>query len=148
MADKKISELTAATTLSSADDFVVVQSGTTNKIDASVIFGNVPVNIKVKETSEALTTDAAAATVGKRYVKLTLDAGGFNYTLAAGTHGAEMMFVVDTGTGTGVLTMAAASFAGTLNTITFANVGETAVVQNIDGLWYIKSLVGAIASAV
>jgi len=133
MADKRISELTAATTVNAADTFVLVQSGSTLKVAANVLFGNIPVNVAVKEASESL--DAGALSVSLAYSKVKPTTAGAAYTLAAGAHGTVKTIVCETFTsGTAVVTVTGGKG---FTTLTFNAVGDAVVLQNIEGGWYI-----------
>lgn len=148
MADKKISALTAATSLTAAgpDQFVLVQSGATMNITAANLFKSVPVNAVVTEASELKTANGALSTT-LAYSKLQSTATtGVTYTLAAGTHGTVKNIVCSAWV-SGTMTVAVSGAinattgaAGTL-TITFgatqaAAVGRGVTLQNVDGVWY------------
>lgn len=60
MADKRISDLTAATSTTSGDEFALVQSGTTKKIDYDDLVGSIPTELIIACSDE--TTDLAVAT--------------------------------------------------------------------------------------
>ena len=60
MADKRISDLTAATSTTSGDEFALVQSGTTKKIDYDYLIGSIPTELIIACSDE--TTDLAVAT--------------------------------------------------------------------------------------
>ena len=56
MADTKISELTAATSVAAADSLVLVQSGVTKKVTSTTLFKNIPVSPVVSEAPEVVGT--------------------------------------------------------------------------------------------
>lgn len=131
MADIKISALTSASTVTSADFLLLVQAGTSFKLPVDTLCLNVPTRIRVLETSEVLLIAGAVAT-NKLVTKLTLGTA-IAYTLAAGTHGMEKQIVVNAGTGTANLTVT--SGAG-VTTVAFNLIGDSVYLKNIDGLWY------------
>jgi hypothetical protein len=133
MADKRISELTAATTVNAADAFVLVQSGSTLKVSADVLLSNAPVSVVVKQTAEATASGALSTTLA--YSKVTPAGTPTAYTLAAGTHGLRKTIVCETFTsGTAVVTVTdGKGFA----TLTFDAMGDAVVLQNVAGFWYI-----------
>jgi hypothetical protein len=131
--DKKISELTAATTVAAADTFVVVQGSSTNKVDATVLFNNVPVNVFVKEAAESPLSGALTTT--KQYSVLTANGTPTAYTLAAGTHGMDKIIVLGTLTsGTAQVTITSGSG---FSTASFDTAGESVHLKNIGGTWYV-----------
>lgn len=144
MADKKISALTAATTVNAADVTVLVQSGTTLNVPMSTLFGKIPVNANVIEASESKSANGALSTT-LAYSKITsVVTTGVAYTLAAGAHGAYKTIVCSAYTsGTAVVTV---SSGANFSTITFAAssaaVGQSCTLQNIDGTWYVVAYRG------
>ena len=60
MADSRISNLTAATTASSGDEFVLVQGGVTKKIDFDELVGAFPAELVIACSDE--TTDLTTGT--------------------------------------------------------------------------------------
>jgi hypothetical protein len=141
MADKRISELTAATTVNAADAFVLVQSGSTLKVSADVLLSNAPVSVVVKQTAEAPASGALSTTLA--YSKVTPSVTNPAYTLAAGptglaadAHGLYKTIVCETvaSAGTAVVTVTGGKGFATL---TFSDVGDAVVLRNVDGFWYI-----------
>lgn len=57
MADKKISELTAASTLTGAEEIPLVQSGSTKKVTAKTLVGNLIVVSKTASAGETVNLD-------------------------------------------------------------------------------------------
>ena len=142
MADKKISELTSATTVNTVDYFPFVQGGTTQKLDFATLLTNLPIDTVVVQAAESPVSGAIATS--KRCSLVTSSSGATNYTLVTGTHGMKKLIAVQTigASATAVLTVTGG--AG-FSTITFSNAGQSAELENISGLWYVKSIRGAIA---
>jgi hypothetical protein len=135
-ADSKVSALTPATSVSSSDYVLLVQGGNSKKIDMQTLFQNIPVKSKILEASEAPLSGAVSTLLLTSKIKLNSTATA--YTLGAGTHGMEKELVVDSGTGTAVVTVTSGKTG--LNTITFTSLLSSAKLKNIDGVWYIVSV--------
>lgn len=89
MADTKISELTAATSVADADTFAIVQSGTTKKVAASV----------VKTMMNTVRTGTAAPAVNAAHIgELFVDTTNSNAYIAVTTGtGADDWFLLNDG---------------------------------------------------
>jgi hypothetical protein len=135
MADKKISELTAATTVGTADLLVLVQGGNTLKIDVNTFLLNLPTRTVILEAQESLSASGAVAT-NKLYTEVSSAGSAVNLTLAAGTHGMRKE-IVATSLGAGVVTLTVTS-GRNFTTITWpASVaGGWARLVNVNGFWY------------
>lgn len=133
MADKKISQLTAATTVNSGDLVPMVQSGQTLKIDISTLFKNIPVRPIVLEAAEAPVSGALSTVILTS--KVTPSGAPTTYTLATGTHGLEKEIVCETFT-SGSAAVNVTNGAG-FATLTFNAVGDAVKLKNIGGNWYI-----------
>ena len=133
MADKKISELPAVTSLTSGDVIPVVQAGNTVKVTTPVL----AVAIQQLLPTEAATS--AIATTGLS----TINALGGAYTLAAGSAGVEKTIVASaTGTGTNSTVIVTTTSGGASGTITFTAKGQVASLLNVGGTWFVSSLYG------
>ena len=133
MADKKISVLTSASTVTPADYLVLVQSGNTLKVDVDTFFKKIPTKLVINEASEAIASGALSTLVLTS--KVTPAGAPTNYTLAAGTHGMEKEIVCQTFTsGTAVVSVSAGSG---FTTLTFNAVGDYVRLKNVDGFWYV-----------
>ena len=132
MADTKVSALTSASVVNSADYLMLVQSGNSLKVDIATLAAKMPVRVSVIEASETLTTAGVVAT-NILVTKIALGSA-LAYTLAAGTHGMEKQIFVSSGTGTAVLTVTSGLGVAT---VTFNLIGDTVNLKNIDGSWYV-----------
>lgn len=143
MADKKISELTSATSVNTTDFFPIVQAGSTVKLDFATFLAHVPVNPIVVQVTEAPASGALSTTLLTSLV--TSASGATNYTLAASTHGTTKVIAASTmgGSATAIVTVTGA--AG-FTTITFSAVGQIVTLQNINGSWFAKSVRGAVVA--
>lgn len=133
MADKKISDLTEATSLTAdgSDLLVLVQGGTTKKVKSKTLLQGDPV-------SESIVANGAFSTT-KLYTKFTSTTStGVTYTLAAGLHGQRKNIVCSSYvSGTAVCTVT----SGAMATLTWpaSSAAAKAAVEliNIDAVWYI-----------
>lgn len=143
MADKRISELTAATAVGSSDTLVLIQGGETKKCAASAFLGTLPSQPVNVEAHESVTSGAVSIT--KEYSRLYMAApSGANasFTLAAGTQGIEkVIFSAFDGGVTHSAIVTVTNGAG-FTTLTFGSSNMTARLKYINGKWYILSLFG------
>jgi hypothetical protein len=140
MTDRKISELTAATTVAAADTFIMVQGGETRKVSGSVLFSNIPVSPVVKDTPETIASGVISLTT-KTTIIDTAVSSNITLTLAAGTHGLEKEIVVKSMTPSYTGTLTVTSGVG-VTTITFNQTGNTVYLKNVSGYWYVKGSKG------
>ena len=139
MSDKKISSLTSAATVTTADVFPLVQSGQTLKCSISTLLANLPAMPTANVTPETLTA-AGAVSTAVPYTELSVSGTGAAFTLAAGTNGM-----------TKIICNVSATTAYTCNTLTVTNgrnisvftfsdgangVGEWIYLKNVNGYWY------------
>lgn len=136
MADLKISQLVSATTVNTTDLFVMVQGGSTVKVDIATFLSKLPASPTVVQAQEAPGSGALSTAI--RSSLITSATGTTNYTLAAGTHGQQKLIGVQTlgASALAVVTVSSQSF-GTLGTITFNAVGDSVLLENINGIWFI-----------
>lgn len=154
MADKKISELTAATSINASDSLPMVQSGATVKVDVQTLVKNLPVAPVITEGAATVETVAGGA-VGApvalsttiRTSKVTAVTTNGYYTLAAGSNGYTKEIICETWTSsTAVVTVT--NGAG-FTTITFpTQVGGSATLKYINSKWYVMSVGGKVPPTV
>jgi hypothetical protein len=142
MADKKISQLVAATTVNTGDVIPMVQGGQTLKIDASTLFKNIPVRTVVLEAAESVVSGALSTAILTS--KVIPSGAPTNYTLASGTHGMEKEIVCETFT-SGTAVVAVTNGAGFAN-LTFDAVGDAIKLKNIGAKWYIMGNNGVVVA--
>ena len=136
MADTKVSALASTASLNSGDYLLLVQGGSSVKIDVQTLFKNIPVRPVILEATEAPLSGAISTLC--LATLLTTAVTHVAYTLAAGTHGMSKEIVVGTfvSSGTAVITVTGASrFA----TITFNNANSAVILKNYNGNWFILS---------
>lgn len=145
MADKKVSELTVATTVNTADVLPLVQSSTTKKVTADVLFNNVPGNLKYvgflaqAGTPQVVTSGAVNVTSNVSHLANSTGAD-VTVTLAAGTSGMEKTLVATSLlTNAAIVTLTGEGFT----TLTFNTTGDTAKLLYTNSKWFVLSLNGA-----
>jgi len=89
MADSKVSELTAATTVGGSDLLYLVQSNTSKRLPISTLFANannvnLKGNVNLGSSSQALES-TGSIDLGNVVTVLTSDASGGNVTIPNGT---------------------------------------------------------------
>lgn len=136
MASTKLSALPSASVVNAGDYLLVTQGGASVKLDIQTLVKNLPVRPIVLEASEEQLL-AAALSTAILTSKIAAPDAGVAYTLAAGTHGMEKEIVcssADVTTPSGVVTVTGGIG---FTTITFAAVGNSVKLKNIDGSWYV-----------
>jgi len=143
MADKKISELQATTSVSTTDVLPIVQNLTTNKITVGTLFSHVPGDIKYSgvlaslTTPETITSGAVSVLTPITFVSnetgiditTTLANGScanFEKTIIASTLTTNKVLVTCTGAG--------------FTTLSFNSIGASAKLIFTNNKWYILSL--------
>lgn len=136
--DKKISELTPATSIAKTDLLVVVQGSTTNQSSVDTFFSSVPRQMTI---TEAVETPASGALALNKQTSVVNSAGGtINFTLAAATHGVEKEIVCSTMSGGSPVCIVTVSSGAGFTTLTFTGagaVGYTAKLKYITNKWYV-----------
>ena len=144
MADSKVSELTAATTLGGSDAFYLVQSNTSKQITSSTLFSNAA-NVTLKDTvkldtSVQLLSSPGIVTLAKPVTHLASDASGGSLTIPAGSTN-QIKIIVMTSTSGGTFTL-----SGNIvndGNVVFSARGNTATLLYTDTKWY---MIGGTAS--
>ena len=138
MADSKVSDLTSATSIGGADVFYVVQSNTSKKVSANVLFDNItnPTfsgNIVVGGTPQALASPGLISTTTP-ITELSVDATGGTLQLPPGVSGQTKIIIMTSASG-GTYNINPSNVAGSGN-VTFNNVGDTATMLYSNSKWY------------
>ena len=145
MADSKVSELTSATSVGVSDQFYVVQSSTSKKVTAAVLFANAA-NVTLKgnvNLDSSVQTVSSAGTVidlTKPVSHLVADGTGGSISIPAGTTN-QIKYITMITTAGGSYTISA-NIANS-QTITFSAVGKTAQLLYTNSKWH---MVGGTAS--
>jgi hypothetical protein len=146
MADKKVSELTVATSVGAADVLPLVQNGTTKKVTSDVLFNNVPGNLKYVgflaqgAIPQVVTSGAINVTANISHLSNATGSDA-NVTLAAGTEGMEKTLVATSlATNAVIVTLTGEGFT----TLTFNSTGDTAKLLFTTSKWFVLSLDGSI----
>lgn len=147
MADKKVSELTASTSVSITDVLPIVQGSVTKKITPVVLFGNIPTDIKYAGilvetgTPDTVQTGAISLTTAITYLS-NVTTGTTSTTLADGAQGQEKTLCMTVRT-TNDVDVIPTNLVGVATKLTFAEVGQTAKLKFMNGSWHIMSVYGA-----
>lgn len=146
MADSKVSELTAATSLGGSDLFYLVQTNTSKKITAANLFANAA-NVTLKgnvNLDSSVQTLAAPGIIDlkKPVTHLRSDATGGIVSLPTGTTNQLKIIVMTVNTGGTFKITNNTAYSGN---ITFNGVGDSATMLYTDNKWF---MIGGTATIV
>jgi len=132
MADLKLSELSAASSLNDVDTFLLTQAGTSKSISSANLSKFLSTKI-ANEATDVVSSGALSLSVTTSALSATTVQNV--YTLAAGTHGKSKFLICTT---TDVTTPSAIVnvTSGSMSSITFNNIGDSITLINVDGIWY------------
>ena len=139
MADSKVSELTAATSVNSADVLYLIQSNTDKKISMSTLLANLPNTLTKFSGLLALSLNSPQTLAGSGTVNATTflttisnTSGSFALTLADGTHVGQLKLIMCTAaTGTSTISSGLRSC-----TAAFTETGHTLLLVWYDNDWW------------
>lgn len=139
MADTKVSELTAATSIGGSDLLYLVQSNSSKKIAFSTIaqnLGNVRLqgNIQLDNNIQTLTTPGTID-LTKQITHLTVDASNGVLNIPQGS-ASQIKIVIMTSTAGGSYTLLKSNIGGNANVI-FDTPGDTATLLFTNSKWYV-----------
>jgi len=139
MADKKVSELVAATSAGGSDSLYIIQSNTSKKITVANFCGNMA-NVKVTgnlnlDSSVQLLSSPGILDVKKQITHLNSDASGGALQLPLGTE-SQLKVLVMIATAGGAYTVASSNVAGN-GIIVFDHVGDTATLLCTNSKWFV-----------
>ena len=139
MADSKVSELTSATSVGGGDVFYVVQSNTSKKVSANVLFNNIsnPTlsgNIIIGGTPQALSSPGIIS-LTTPITHLTVGGTDGELQLPGGSSGQTKILVMIGASG-GTYTINSNNVASNAN-VTFNNVGDTATMLYTNSKWFV-----------
>lgn len=145
MADSKVSELTSATSIGVADQFYVVQSNTSKKVTAAVLFENaanvtLKGNVNLDASVQSIVAAGSSVDLTKPVTHLTADASGGSIAIPNGTVN-QIKYITMIATSGGAYTISA-NIANS-QTITFNAIGKTAQLLYTNSKWH---MVGGTAS--
>jgi hypothetical protein len=138
MADSKVSELTSATSVGGSDLFYLVQSNTSKKVTADVLFDNIA-NSTLKGTislDSSVQTLAAGGIVNitNTITHLSTDATNASISIPAG--GTNQLKIITMIATTGGAYTLIGNVAGSANVI-FNQVGDTATMLYTNNKWHV-----------
>lgn len=145
MADSKVSELTSATSIGVADQLYVVQSNTSKKVTAAVLFANaanvtLKGNVNLDSTVQSIVAAGTSIDLTIPVTHLTANGTGGSIAIPDGTVN-QIKYITMIATAGGSYTISA-NIAGN-QTITFNAVGKTAQLLYTNSKWH---MVGGTAS--
>jgi len=140
MADSKVSALTAATTLGTADILYLVQSSTDKKLSIATLLGNLPDTptkfrglLALDVSSPQTVSNAGTINSTETVTLLTSEAGAYSVSISDGTHTGQIKIIMCSsaaGTQTIISNIKATSIA-------FSEVGHTAILMWYSSDWWI-----------
>jgi len=145
MADSKVSELTSATSVGVSDNFYVIQSSTSKKVTAAVLFANaanvtLKGNVNLDSSVQVISSAGTMIDLTRPVTHLAADASGGSIAIPEGTTN-QIKYVTMISTSGGSFTISS-NIAGS-QTITFNAVGKTAQLLYTNSKWH---MVGGTAS--
>lgn len=138
MADQKISELTAATSIASTDIIHLVSGGANKKITAANLFSDVPTptsfSDKVSITGSETLVSGGAVSVATNITLLTNPSAASTLTIGEGVDGQVKIILMTANSGGHTLTLDDANLAH--DTVSFSALGDTATLIYTNNKWY------------
>lgn len=139
MADSKVTDLTAATSVNSADVLYTVQSNTDKKLSISTLLANLPdtlLNVggllALDVSSPQTLANSGAISITETVTLLTSEAGSYAITIADGSYAGQIKIILcSSGTGTQTITNNIRA-----TSIAFSETGHSAVLMFYNGLWW------------
>ena len=145
MADSKLSELTAATSVAATDTMYVVQGGASKKVTTANVFGSIATPTlfadKVSIGDHQNVTSSGALSNDYNVHLIVNPASGGTLTLTAGTTG-QLKTIIMTSNSSAVTMLLDDSELGH-DTITFDSVGDSALLIYDGSKWW---MIGGTAS--
>jgi len=138
MADSKVSELVSATSVGGSDQLYIVQSSTSKKVTAAVLFANAA-NVVLKgninlDTSVQLLASPGTIDLTKQITHLSADASGGTLVLPTGTD--KQIKILAMISSSGGTYRVLANVANSANVV-FDNVGDTATLLYTNNKWFV-----------
>ena len=147
MADQKLSELTAATSIASTDTTYLVSGGASKQITMANLFASVPTPVsfddKISITDTDTMTAAGAISVTTNITYLSNPTATGTLTIPVGTEGQIKIIIMTSNSAGNTLTLDDSDLGH--DTITFSAVGDTATLIYTSSKWY---MIGGTATVV
>tara|TARA_B110000967_G_C18897525_1_gene571859 strand:- start:4159 stop:4605 length:447 start_codon:yes stop_codon:yes gene_type:complete len=139
MADQKLSQLTAATSIAGTDTVYIVSGSASKQITLANLFAAVPTpaNFTSKFSIGGVETLTAAGdvSVATNITYLSNPATAGTLTIGVGTEGQIKIILMIANSGSNTLTLDDSDVAS--DTVAFSNVGDTATLIYTNSKWYI-----------
>ena len=140
MADSKVSALTPATTVHSADLLYLIQNSTDKKLSIANLFAAIPVLVQMNKkiafggTAQVITTPGSTVSLDVPITKLNpTDSSGSIIMPVSDIEGQMKLLVMTGNDGDNTLSITANI---PYTSVSFANVGDTAFMMCLGSLWY------------
>lgn len=138
MADQKLSELTAATSIASTDTTYLVSGGASKKITVANLFAAIPTPVSFSDKIAITDTDtmSSAGTVSltTNITYLSNPASNGTLTIGGGSDGQIKIIMMTSNSTSRTLILDDSDLAH--DTVTFSNVGDTATLIYTNSKWY------------
>ena len=138
MADSKLTELTAATSVAAADQLYLVQSSTSKRVTAANVFGAIATPTvfgdKVSIGDHQTVTSAGVLSNDVNVHIITTPASGGTLTMTAGVEGQLKIIIMSSNTSAVTLTLDDSDLGH--DTITFNNAGDTTTLIYAGSKWW------------
>tara|TARA_B100001287_G_scaffold272528_1_gene274355 strand:- start:870 stop:1316 length:447 start_codon:yes stop_codon:yes gene_type:complete len=138
MADSKLTELTAATSVAAADQLYLVQSSTSKRVTAANVFGAIATPTvfgdKVSIGDHQTVTSAGVLSNDVNVHIITNPASGGTLTMTAGVEGQLKIIIMSSNTSAVTLTLDDSDLGH--DTITFNNAGDTTTLIYAGSKWW------------
>lgn len=138
MADSKVSELTAATSVGGSDLLYLIQSNTSKKVTAATLFANAG-NVTLKgnvnlDSSVQLLSSPGIIDLTKPVTHLSADASGGTLSIPTGTTN-QVKILTMISTSGGAFTISSNLTSNT--SVTFDKAGHTATMLYTNNKWFV-----------
>jgi len=139
MADSKVSELTAATSVAAADKLYLVAGSDSKNITIANVFATVPTpvsftsKVSIAGTPDTITAPGAIS-VATNTTLITNPSSAGNCTISAGVAGQIKNIIMTSNSASNTLTLQDSQLGH--SSIAFANAGDTAQIIYLNDKWY------------
>ena len=139
MADSKVSELTAATSVAATDKLYLVAGSDSKNITIANVFATVPTpasfagKFSIAGTPDTITAPGVIS-VATNTTLITNPSGNGNCTIGAGVAGQIKNIIMTSNTGSNTVTLQDSQLGH--SSIAFVNAGDTAQIIYLNDKWY------------
>ena len=138
MADSKVSELTAATSVAAVDNLYLVKGGASNKITVANLFSSIPTPVsfsgKVSIAGTDTITAPGAISVATNTTLITNPSSAGNLNIIAGVTGQIKIIIMTSNSAGHIVSLIDSQLAHA--SIAFSSAGDTAQLIYLADKWY------------